>query len=73
LEKIYGRTYENGYCVIKIYQEICKKFKYPGIVTVFKVRRLERLTRVVRMDGESTVRKLLEGKSGGTKRKEDLD
>jgi hypothetical protein len=50
-------------------QEIYNKFKSPDVITVIKVRRLEWLGRVVRMDGERTVKKLLEGKPAGGKKK----
>jgi len=50
------------------------KFKCPDIVTVIKVRRLEWLGRVVRMKGEGTVQRLLEGEpEGERKREKDLD
>jgi hypothetical protein len=50
-------------------QEICNKFKSPNIVTVIKVHRLEWLGNFVRMDGARTVKKLLEGKPGGGRKK----
>jgi hypothetical protein len=51
-------------------EEIYNKFKSPNIVTVIKVRRLEWLGHVVRMDGARIVKKLLEGKPGGGREKE---
>jgi hypothetical protein len=48
-------------------------FKSPAIVTVIKVRRLEWLRHVVRMDGARTVTVSLEGKPGGRKERKDLD
>jgi hypothetical protein len=68
LEKIYGLTYEYGYWRIKN-EEIYNKLKSPDIVTVIKVRRLEWLGQFVRMDGERTVKKLLEGKPTGGRKK----
>jgi hypothetical protein len=49
------------------------KFKSPDIVTVIEVRRLEWLVHVVRMVGERTVKKLLEGKAGGEKERNNKD
>jgi hypothetical protein len=71
--KIYGPTHENGYWRIKINQEIYNKFKSPNILTVIKVCGLEWLGHVVRMDGARIVKKLLEGKPGGWRKKGDLD
>jgi hypothetical protein len=69
LRKIYALTYENGYWRIKINQEIYNTFKSPDIVTVIKVCRLEWLGHVVRVDGARMVKKLLEGKPGGGRKK----
>jgi hypothetical protein len=41
----------------------------PNIVTVIKVHRLECLGHVVRMDGERTVVKLLQGKPAGQRKR----
>jgi hypothetical protein len=46
---------------------------FPDIVTVIKVHRLECLRHVVRMGGERTVVKFIQGKPGGQRKKEDLD
>jgi hypothetical protein len=43
LRKKYGLAYERSYWRIKMDQEIYTQFQYPGIVTVIKVRILERL------------------------------
>jgi hypothetical protein len=50
--------------------EICGKFKSPVILTAFKVLGLERLGHAVRMDGERSERRELEGKLGGRGKKE---
>jgi hypothetical protein len=46
-------------------QEIYNRFKSPDTVTVINVCRLEWLGYILRIDGERTVKKLLEGKLGG--------
>jgi len=48
---------------------IYNKFKSPNILTVIKVLTQEFFAHVVRMAGESTVIKLLEGKPGGGREK----
>ena len=54
-------------------QENYNKFKTPDIVIIIEVLRLDWLGHFLRMDGEGTVKKLLEGKPeggrGGKKRK----
>jgi hypothetical protein len=65
LRKIHGPTYENGYWRIRMDQDIYNTFKSPDIVTVIKVHGLGWLGHVLKMNGERTVKKLLEGKSGG--------
>jgi hypothetical protein len=72
LRTIHWPTYENDYWRNKMNLEIYNVFKSPDIVTLIKakLRRLERLN-VARMDGERTVKKLLEanrwGGGGGKK------
>jgi hypothetical protein len=72
LRKIYGSIYENGYWRIKMNQEIYNKFKSPNIVSVIKIRRLQ-WPGYVRMDGVGIVKKLMKGKPGRGRKKEDLD
>ena len=50
-------------------QEAYNKLKSPDFVTVIKGCRLQWLEHVVRMDGGKTVKKLLEGKPGGRRKK----
>jgi hypothetical protein len=69
LRKIYGPAYENVYYRIKVNEEISNLFKSPDIVTVIKVCKLEWFTHIVRMDGERTVKKSLEGKPGQGRKK----
>ena len=50
-------------------QDIYNKFKSPDIATIIKVNRLKWLVQTVRMDEAGTVRKLVEGKPGGRRKK----
>jgi hypothetical protein len=69
LRRTYGGAYENSSWRIKMNKDICNKFKSSGIVTVIKVRILEWLGHMVRINSARTVKKLLEGKSAGRRRK----
>jgi uncharacterized protein YqfB (UPF0267 family) len=62
--KIYGPTYENGHRRIKINCELESKYKSQDIVSVIKVRRLEWLGHIIRMNETSTVKKIFEEKLG---------
>ena len=73
LRKIYGPTYKNVDWRMKMNPEIYNEFKYPAIVTVIKVCRLEWPGHVVRVDGARMVKKLLECKPGGRRKKEDIE
>jgi hypothetical protein len=65
-EQIYKSVAMSKYlCTLVIYN----KFKSPTILTVIKVLAQELFVHVVRMAGESTVMKLLEGKPGGGREK----
>ena len=50
LRKIYGPTKENGQWRIKTNEKLMTKYKAPDIVKVIKIRRLEWLGHVVRMN-----------------------
>jgi len=50
-------------------EEIYNKFKSPDIVAEVRGRRFERLGHVVRLDGERTINRLLEGIPGGGREK----
>jgi hypothetical protein len=52
----------------KMNQKIYNKFKSPDMLTVIKVRRLEWLGQIVRMDGEKAVKNVLESKPGGERK-----
>jgi hypothetical protein len=65
LRKIYGPTKENGQWRIKANVELISKYKSQDIVTVIKIRRLEWLGHVIRMNENCSVKKILEGKLEG--------
>jgi transcription termination factor 2 len=65
VRKIYGPTKENGQCRIKTNEELVTKHKSRDIVNVIKIRRLEWLGHVVRMNETRSVKKIFEGKLGG--------
>jgi hypothetical protein len=65
LRKIYGPTKENGQWRIKTNEEWLAKYKAPDIVNVKRIRRLEWLGHVVRMNETRSVKKILEGKLEG--------
>jgi len=44
-----------------------------NIITITKIHRLDWVRHVVRTNGERRVKKLVEGKTGGGRTKEDLD
>ena len=58
-KKIYGPTKENGQWRIKTNEELMTKYKAPDIVNVIKIRRLEWLGHVVRMNETRSVKKIL--------------
>jgi transcription termination factor 2 len=65
LRKIYGSTKENGQWRIKTNEELITKYKTPDIVNVIKIRRLEWLGHVVRMNETRSVKKIFGGKLEG--------
>ena len=62
LRKLYGPTKENGQWRIKTNEELRTKHKSQDIVTVIKIRRLEWLGHVSRMNETRSVKKIFEGK-----------
>jgi hypothetical protein len=68
LRKIYGPTKENGQWRIKTNLELMTKYKSQDIVTAIKIRSLEWLGHVIRMNEARIVKKIfeqiLEGRSG---------
>ena len=65
LSKIYGPTKENGWWRIKTNEELMTKYKTPDIVSIIKIRRLEWLGHVIRMNETRSVKKIFEGKLEG--------
>jgi hypothetical protein len=65
LRKICGPRKENGQWRIKTNAEMIPKYKSQNIITVIKIRRLEWLGHVVRMDETRSVKKIFEGKLEG--------
>ena len=65
MRKIYGPTKENLQWRIKTNEELKTKYKAPDIVNVIKIRRLEWLGHVVRMNETRSVKKISEGKLEG--------
>ena len=63
--KIYGPTKEYGQWRIKTKEELRTKHKSQDIVTVIKIRRLEWLGHVSRMNETRSVKKICEGKLEG--------
>ena len=55
----------NGQWKIKTNKELMTKYKAPDIVNVIKIRRLEWLGHVVRMNETKSVKKIFEGKLEG--------
>ena len=65
LRKIYGPTKENGQWRIKTNEELRTKYKSEDTVAVIKIRRLEWLGHVSRMNETRSVKKIFEGKLEG--------
>jgi len=67
--KLYGPTKLNGQWRIKTNEELITKYKSKDIVTVIKIRRLEWLGHVIRMNETRSVKKIFEGKLEGRRGK----
>jgi len=65
MRKIYGPTTQNGQWRIKTNEELRTKHKSQDIVTVIKIRRLEWLGHVIRMNETRSAKKICEGKLEG--------
>jgi transcription termination factor 2 len=63
--KIYGPTKENGQWRIKTNEELITKYKSQDSITIIKIRRLEWLGHIIRMDETRCVKKIFEGKLDG--------
>jgi hypothetical protein len=59
------QTKENGQWKIKTNAELITKHKSQDIITVIKIRRLEWLGHVIRIDEIGSVKKIFEGKLEG--------
>jgi hypothetical protein len=64
-KNIYGPTYENAHWRIKVNSELESKYKSQDIVSVIKVRILEWLGLIIRMNETGTVKKISEEKLEG--------
>ena len=69
VRKIYGPTKENGQWRIKTNLELMTKYKSQDIVTVIKIRILEWLGNVIRMNETRFVKKISKGKLEGRRGK----
>jgi len=67
LRKIYGPTKESGQRRIKTNAELITKYKSQDTETVIKIRRLELLGHVIRMNETRSVKNIFEGKLEGRK------
>jgi hypothetical protein len=65
LRKMYGPTKENGQWRIRTNEKLRTKSKSQDIVTVIKIRRLEWLGHLIRMNETRSVKKMCEGKLEG--------
>jgi hypothetical protein len=65
LRKIYGPTKQNGQWRIKSNLELIAEYKSQDIVTVIKIRRLEWIGHVIRMNETRSVKRIFEGKLEG--------
>jgi hypothetical protein len=65
LRKIYGPTEENGQWRVKTNSELMTKYKSQDVVSAIKIRRLEWLGHVIRMNEARIVKKNFEEKLEG--------
>jgi hypothetical protein len=62
LQKIYGPKCEQGVWRIRTNLELQNVYRSPDVVTEIKVRRLERLGHIIRMDGARMAKKVFVSK-----------
>ena len=68
LRKIFGPVYDQGIWRVRTNLELKSLYKDMNIVTDIKIRRLEWLGHIIRMDGKRIPKLVLDAKPGGTRK-----